>query len=229
MQPNVDETTLVVESMPMKRGIFVSFEGNEGCGKSTQIGLLEHACVQLGRTVVRVREPGGTALGEEVRHLLKHSPAGEGMCPEAEILLFGASRAELVRKVIVPALAADCVVLADRFVDSTTVYQGLGRGLPLDSVHGINALATGGLLPDLTVLLDIDVAGSRARTASRGLGDDRFEREADAFFEKVRAGYLTLAAQAPERFLVLDAVQEPATIHQAILGHLSARFHGLHT
>ena len=211
----------------MSAGVFVSFEGTEGCGKSTQIRMLDAAIAARGREVVRVREPGGTPLGEEVRNLLKHSPAGEGMCAEAELLLFAASRAQLARTLIRPALARGAFVLADRFLDSTTVYQGIARGLPADAVATINALAIGGHLPQLTILLDISVAGSRARTAGRGAQSDRIEREDDEFFERVRAGYLTVAAANPDRFIVLDATASPEHIHQAILSHLRPHAHGL--
>lgn len=144
------------------------------------------------------------------------------MSPEAEILLFSASRAQLTRTLIAPALAAGGVVIADRFVDSTTVYQGMARGLPAEAVATINRFATCGILPDLTVLLDIDVAGSRARMASRGLDTDRFEREDDAFFERVREGYLSLAASEPKRFLVIDAKGKPEEIHRKILERITA-------
>jgi dTMP kinase len=205
-------------------GLFISFEGSEGCGKSTQIVLLEEALLAGGREVLRVREPGGTPLGEEIRRLLKHSAAGEGMCAEAEILLFSASRAELTRSLILPALDAGRVVIADRFVDSTTVYQGVARGLPASAVSTVNAFATSGRLPDLTILLDLDVATSRARTDGRGLQRDRFEREDDAFFARVRQGYLELAAAEPTRFLVIDATLAPENIHRLVMdriaGHL---------
>ena len=206
-------------------GFFISFEGSEGCGKSTQIALFEEALRERGREVTRVREPGGTPLGEEIRRLLKHSAAGEGMCAEAEILLFSASRAELTRTVILPALAAGRVVVADRFVDSTTVYQGVARGLPAAAVSTVNSFATSGRLPDLTILLDLDVPTSRARTDRRGLKRDRFEREDDGFFAKVHRGYLDLAAAEPARFLVIDATRAPEEIHRLVMervdGHLS--------
>lgn len=204
-------------------GLFISFEGSEGCGKSTQIALLESALHALGREVTRVREPGGTPLGEEIRRLLKHSAAGEGMCAEAEILLFSASRAELTRSVILPALAAGQVVIADRFVDSTTVYQGVARGLPSEAVSTVNAFATSGRLPDLTILLDLDVATSRARTDGRGLKRDRLEREDDTFFSKVCQGYLDLAAAEPARFLVIDATLPPEEIHRLVMAGVEAR------
>ena len=198
-------------------GLFISFEGSEGCGKSTQIALLENALVARGREVVRVREPGGTPLGEEIRRLLKYSAAGEGMCAEAEILLFSASRAELTRSLIVPALEAGRVVIADRFVDSTTVYQGVARGLPAAAVATVNRFATSGHLPHLTILLDLDVATSRARTDGRGQQRDRFEREDDSFFAKVHQGYLDLAAAEPGRFVVIDATLTAEEIHRLVM------------
>ena len=207
-------------------GLFISFEGSEGCGKSTQIAMLETALTARGREVVRVREPGGTPLGEEIRRLLKHSAAGEGMCAEAEILLFSASRAELTRSVILPALGAGQVVIADRFVDSTTVYQGVARGLPASAVSTVNAFATSGRLPDLTILLNLDVATSRARTDGRGLKRDRFEREDDGFFAKVCQGYLDLATAEPGRFVILDATLPAEEIHRVVMGRIEPHLRG---
>jgi dTMP kinase len=212
------------------RGWFISFEGSEGCGKSTQIGLLGAVLEQRGLALKHLREPGGTPLGEEIRHLLKHSAAGEAMCAEAELFLFAASRAELSRKVIGPWLEKPGrILLADRFFDSTTVYQGLARGLDLATVRAVNALATGGIVPDLTILLDLSVDESRRRTARRGEGGDRIEREADAFFARVRDGYLAIAAAAPERFLVLNGAEPAADLHRQILQALPDRLHGFHS
>ncbi|HYF36636.1 MAG TPA: dTMP kinase, partial [Prosthecobacter sp.] len=137
-------------------GFLLSFEGSEGCGKSTQIRLLAARLRAEGQQVEVLREPGGTAVGEEIRHLLQHAQAGTGMTAEAELLLFAASRAQLVREKIRPLLAGNAFVVLDRFLDSTTVYQGVARGLPLVSVAAINELATGGTLPRLTILLDMD-------------------------------------------------------------------------
>jgi dTMP kinase len=188
------------------RGRFISFEGSEGCGKSTQLARLRARLEAEGKDVLLTREPGGTPAGERIRDLLQHDPEGEGLTPEAELLLFAASRAQLVREVILPALDAGTWVLADRFLDSTTVYQGVGRGLDLAAVSAINGFAVGDCLPDTTILLDLSVAEGRARIGARdGGAADRMEREPDSFFEKVRAGYLELAAANPERFAVLDA------------------------
>ncbi len=210
------------------RGLFLSFEGSEGCGKSTQIASLRQELQSSGHNVVVLREPGGTPLGEEIRHLLKHAVSGEGMCPESELLLFSASRAQLVRQVIAPALATPgTVVLADRFVDSTTVYQGIARGIPADTITAINRLATNGVTPDTTFLLDLDVSESRTRLAARGETPDRLEREDDGFFQLVRNGYLELARSEPRRFHVLDASSPPESVQAAIRQHLRQRFHGL--
>lgn len=210
------------------RGLFLSFEGSEGCGKSTQIAALRQELESSGHNVVVLREPGGTPLGEEIRHLLKHAASGEGMSPESELLLFSASRAQLVRQIIAPALATrGTVVLADRFVDSTTVYQGIARGIPADTIAAINRLATNGITPDATFLLDLDVSESRARLETRGETPDRLEREDDAFFQLVRNGYLELARSEPQRFHVLDATAPPESVQAAIRQHLRQRFHGL--
>ncbi len=187
------------------RGLFVSFEGTEGCGKSTQLAALAGRLRRTGREVVETREPGGTVLGEAVRRLLQHDPAGEGMVPEAEILLFEASRAQHVRETIRPALARGACVLCDRFHDSTTVYQGVARQLDPAMVSRLNEYSVGDTLPDLTILLDLDPEAGLARARQRSGGRlDRLEREAMAFFEAVRAGYRKLAKTDPARFLVLD-------------------------
>lgn len=180
-------------------GLFVTFEGGEGSGKSTQTQLLKERLEKEGCTVVALREPGGTPLGEAVRRLLLHREAE--LTAEAELLLFLAARAELVR-VIRPALDRGEIVVCDRFSDSTLAYQGYGRGLDVDEVRRLNAWATGGLVPDLTVLLDLPVDVGRKRKHAE---DDAFQRERDPFHERVRQGYLTLAKSEPERWLVLDA------------------------
>ncbi len=208
----------------MARGRFITFEGTEACGKSTQIARLRDALQAAGREVLLTREPGGTGVGERVRELLQHAPEGEGMEPEAELLLFAASRAQLVREVVGPALARGTWVLADRFLDSTTVYQGAARGLDRGAVDAINTFAVGGLLPDRTFLLDLEITESRRRLGLRDGegGGDRMEREPDAFFERVRAGYLDLAEAEPDRIRVLDATAGEGDIARRILGDLDA-------
>lgn len=185
------------------RGVLITFEGGEGCGKSTQIALLARR-LEAADLVVRVlREPGATAVGEAVRSILL-APEHDEMDPHAELLLYEAARAQLVAEVIEPALEAGEIVLLDRFYDSTTAYQGYGRGLPLDEVARLNAFATAGLVPDRTVVLDVDVATGLARAATTG-APDRLEREAVAFHERVRAGFLAIAAAERERVVVVDA------------------------
>lgn len=200
-------------------GLFISFEGSEGCGKSTQIQLLTTSLRALGRDVVVVREPGGTPIGEAIRHLLQHAPEGERMVPETELLLFAASRAQLVRETIRPALAAGSVVISDRFLDSTTVYQGVARRIPDRETGWINAFAVGGLLPDRTFLLDIDPGTAALRLGGRS--KDRIERESTAFFEAVRTGYLALASREPTRIVVLDAARPPEALASEILASVT--------
>ncbi len=197
-------------------GFLLSFEGSEGCGKSTQIRLLRERLETAGRRVEVLREPGGTEAGEQIRHLLQHAQEGAGLCAETELLLFAASRAQIVREKIRPLLAAGVFVILDRFLDSTTVYQGFARGLPLDSVRAINAFAIGGTLPDLTLLLDMDNATARERIARSGRALDRMESQPAEFFDKVRAGYLELARAEPQRIRVLQAGQSPEAVHADI-------------
>ncbi|MGE0228385.1 MAG: dTMP kinase [Dehalococcoidia bacterium] len=184
-----------------RRGRFVTLEGGEGAGKSTQIQTLAVLAREAGIEVVTCREPGGTVLGERLRAALfdlERAPE-----PLAELLVFNAARAQLVVEVIRPALEDGALVLCDRFTDSTVAYQHYGRGLPLETVEAVNRAATGGLTPDLTILYDLPPEVGRAR-GQHG-GSDYLEREALAFHERVRSGYLTLARAEPERWLVLDA------------------------
>jgi len=214
----------------MRPGVFVSFEGVDGCGKSTQIRALQDRLSALGVACETTREPGGTRLGEAVRHLLQHAPEGEGMCPETELLLFASSRAQLVRERVRPALASGLWVLADRFHDSSVVYQGAARGLGTNAVRGINEFALGGCLPDVTFILDMEVAKARARarhaTRSAGL-EDRMEAEEAPFFETVRRAYLELAEREPGRVVVVSADREAASVHADIWNTLTLRFDGL--
>ena len=189
-------------------GLFITFEGGEGCGKSTQIAALKARLEAMGKTVVQTREPGGTALGESVRSLLQHDDAGQGMSPEAELLLFAASRAQHVRELIAPAIAQGQIVLCDRFQDSTTVYQGVARAIDSKKVETINQFAIGDTKPDLTILIDLPPEIGLARVHARSDGQlDRMENEAIEFFQAVRQGYLDLAKSEPKRFLVLDGSQ----------------------
>ena len=190
----------------MDNGLFITFEGSEGCGKSTQIQSLHAQLEAAGARTLVVREPGGTSAGEEIRQLvLQHRKDDTPIAPECELLLFAASRAQLVREKIAPAISAGIHVIADRFYDSTTVYQGFGRGLDLSAIRQINDFAVGRTHPDLTFLLDLDPAEGHARAMQRSQGRlDRMESESMDFFEKVRAGYLRLAREEAPRFTVLD-------------------------
>jgi dTMP kinase len=210
----------------MKRGLFITFEGTEGSGKSTQIERLSQRLQARGRVVRVVREPGGTAIGEEIRHTLKHSQGNRAMTPEAELLLFNASRAQLVREVIDPALAAGEILLCDRFSDSTVVYQGYGRGLDLAAVRQIIGFAVGARRPDLTLLLMIPLSISERRRADRQaialagsqgeLVRDRFEEADRAFFQRVEDGYRVIAREEPDRVRVIDATQSMEEVARAI-------------
>ena len=205
-------------------GLFISFEGSEGCGKSTQIEALAARLRSDGLDVLQAREPGGTPLGEALRQLLQHDDAGNGMLPEAELLLFAAARAQIVRERLLPALEAGKVVLCDRFVDSTTVYQGVARGLNRTNVAAVNQVATGGLQPDLTILIDLpaDIGLQRARLRANGQLD-RMEQEDTEFYEAVRQGYLELAKAEPNRFLVLDGLQSIETLQAEVWNAVQPR------
>ncbi len=184
-------------------GLFITFEGNEGSGKSTQISLLTERLRSLGHTVRTLREPGGTPIGEEIRHTLKHSKDNAAMTPEAELLLMNASRAQLVREVIRPALAGGEVVLCDRFYDSTVAYQGYGRQLDLAMVKAVIDVAVGDTRPDLTLLLSVSQELSEqrrnARQSTMPFLRDRMEEADRDFFERVAAGYQEIAALEPSR------------------------------
>ena len=189
---------------------FISLEGGEAVGKSTQIERLAKRLTDAGNKVLVTREPGGTPLGESIRHLLKHAPEGRGMTPYTELMLFLASRAELVRKVIVPALDQGTWVLSDRFLDSTTVYQGAGRQLPPEIVERVNAFAVGPNVPGLTLVLDLEPEAARLRQIQRlhppGSGSfDRMEAEPLDFFERVRQGYAEVAKAHPSRVKIVSA------------------------
>ncbi len=189
-------------------GLLITFEGNEGSGKSTQIPLLAQRLRQMGFAVRALREPGGTPIGEEIRHTLKHSLDNRAMTPEAELLLMNASRAQLVREVIRPALAAGEIVLCDRFYDSTTAYQGYGRQLSLEMVRASIDLAVGDTRPALTLLLEIPPRVSRRRLHQRRTSTvpvrDRMEEADQDFFARVDQGYQAIASSEPERVRRID-------------------------
>ena len=205
-------------------GLFITFEGTEGCGKTTQIALLADRLRGTGRAVKLLREPGGTPIGEEIRHTLKHSQQNHAMTSEAELLLMSASRAQLVREIIRPALSAGEVVLCDRFYDSTTAYQGYGRGLDLKVIQAMTDFAVGGTHPDVTFLLRISSETSRARQASRQatrpVVRDRFEEADGSFFERVAKGYEAIAAAEPDRVKAIDAAGSVEMVSAAIWKHV---------
>lgn len=184
--------------------MFITFEGPEGSGKSTQIKLLTTYLQNKGWSVITTREPGGTPIGDQIRACL-HDVNNTAMTPSAELLLYSASRAQLVGELIHPALAQGQIVLCDRYADSTLAYQGYGRGLDLASLHQITHFATGGLQPDLTLLLDLDVEAGLARRQSGGEEMNRLDREAVAFHQRVRRGYFQLVQTDPHRWVVIDA------------------------
>ncbi len=212
----------------MARGRLITFEGPEGAGKSTQAAMLISKLEARGMEVLCTRAPGGTRLGEAIRGILQYDAAGEDPCPESEVLLFEASRAQLVRHVIQPALERGAWVLCDRFADSTTAYQGFGRGFPVELMETINRFAIGAAVPDMTILLDVNVTLGMQRCAKRQVGKkiqhDRIESEALEFHEKVRQGYLELARRFPERFRKVDAMRHAEPIAEDVWKLVSDAF-----
>lgn len=211
----------------MKKGLFITFEGPEGSGKSTQVKLLLKRLQSVGADVLLTREPGGTKTGEAIRAILQHDKCGEPLCDETEIFLFLAGRAQLVNNVILPAISRGSVVVCDRFVDSTVAYQGYARGLGVEQAIAMNSVATQGLMPDLTLLLDLEVDEGFRRLALRNAHNnetcDRIEKESRAFHEKVREGYLALAERWPERFRIIDAAEGQNAVEEKIWKHVSLR------
>src|SRR5688572_7057663 len=201
-------------------GRFITFEGTEGAGKSTQIKLLAERVQATGRTIRLLREPGGTPIGEEIRHTLQHSAQNALMTPEAELLLINASRAQLVREVIRPALAAGEIVVCDRFFDSTIAYQAHGRGLDIAAVESVINFAVGPTRPDLTLLLFVPLAVSEARRQQRhALGPvarDRMEEAGREFFLRVERGYRAVAESEPCRVVWIDAVQDVPAVAEVV-------------
>lgn len=202
----------------MSRGLFITFEGTEGGGKSTQIQQLAKRIEATGRTVRQLREPGGTPISEEIRHLVKHSANNAAMVPETELLLICAARAQLVREVIRPALADGEVVLCDRFYDSTTAYQGYGRQLDHVQVRAIIDFAVGDTRPDLTLFLHVPIAVSESRRQARPMehGRDRMEEAGAEFFQRVEQGFMSIAATEPQRVKVIDATRGIAEVADAV-------------
>ena len=198
----------------MVAGLFISLEGIDGVGKSTQSDLLEEFLRSAGREVVRTFEPGGTELGQEIRHLLLHRKGD--VSPRSEALLYAADRAHHVATKVRPALARGEVVITDRYLDSSVAYQGVGRALRAEDVRSISMFAVEGLLPDLTILLDLEASAAAARRNKTGEAPDRLEREKIEFFEAVRQAYLDMAASEPNRWLVVDARQSVEAMQEQI-------------
>lgn len=197
--------------------MFISFEGLDGCGKTTQAGMLAERLRAAGSEVVLTREPGGTALGEEIRALLLH---GGDVAPWAEAALYAASRAQHVEEVIRPALARGATVVCDRYLDSSVAYQGAGRGLGLERVLDLNLTAVSGLLPDVTVLIEIEPEAAAARVGDER---DRIEREDDGFRERVGDGYRLLSERFPDRYVVVDGSRTVAELAEEIDGAVRSR------
>jgi len=199
--------------MPKRKGLFITFEGGEGCGKSTQARLLRNNLERDNIPVVLTHEPGGTPLGNRIRGLLKVK-RDFNISPQAELLLFAACRAQLIKDIILPTLDTGTNVICDRFSGSTLAYQGYGRGLELELIESINRIATGGLEPDLIILLDLQPEAGLVR--KRNTGDDRFEAEDIAFHRRVRDGYLELARHDPGCWIVLEAQQPVEKLGETI-------------
>ena len=206
----------------MSRGVFITLEGGDGSGKTTQAELLREWLDGQGRTVVRTREPGGTEVGVEVREIVLHHRGD--ISPRAEALLYAADRAHHVATVVRPALEIGHVVIQDRYTDSSVAYQGAGRVLDPEEVRGLSEWATEGLRPDLTILLDLDAEAARGRLDEARTRYDRLEAEASEFHDRVRSAYLRLAQAEPDRFLVVDATRPvdeiAATIRERVAGLL---------
>ncbi len=214
----------------MQRGAFITFEGSEGCGKSTQVKRLAARLEKAGLPVLVTREPGGTAIGEKIRDLVQFAPESAAITPETELLLFVASRNQLVREVIAPALRDGLVVISDRFYDSTTVYQGAARGLNSETVAILNAFAIGDAQPDLTFVLDIDVATARTRMLRRvrpaGMRD-RMEQEPAEFYERVCLAYRELTQQHSSRMRLIDGTRSADEVERDIWRECEVKFPSL--
>jgi dTMP kinase len=210
----------------MPRLPFITFEGSEGSGKSTQVRRLAARLERSGVPHLVTREPGGTPIGETIRELLQFVSHNTSMTPETELLLFEASRSQLVREIIKPALERGLCVIADRFFDSTTVYQGAARKLDREMVEGLNAFAVGDCIPDVTFVLDIDAANAKSRM-QKPRRPDRMEQEPAEFYERVRAAYRELASHEPNRVVLINGARDPEEIENEIWKMLCGRFPAL--
>jgi dTMP kinase len=215
MMYNEDHIQENVRIEQTQRGSFITFEGIDGSGKTTQLSGIAEYLENQGKEVLKLREPGGTSIGEQIRTILL-SRGNMAMSVETELMLFAAARAQLVREVIEPALAEGKWVLCDRFMDSTTVYQGYGRQIDLQMIGQLNSIAVGRCKPDLTLLFDLSVEAAGARLAARSEKSDRLDLESKSFAERIRKGYLELASAEPSRFKVIDAERSSADIEKQI-------------
>ncbi len=210
----------------MPRLPFITFEGSEGCGKSTQVQRLAARLQKLQIPFLVTREPGGTPIGETIRELLQFAPHNSAMVPETELLLFEASRSQLVRETIKPALERGVCVIADRFFDSTTVYQGAARRLDREMVERLNAFAVGDCVPNITFVLDVDAATAESRM-QKPRRADRMEQQPAEFYERVRRGYRDLATRGPNRIVLIDGSRSADEIEREIWETLCSRFSNL--
>ncbi|HEY4273054.1 MAG TPA: dTMP kinase [Candidatus Udaeobacter sp.] len=211
----------------MSRLPFITFEGSEACGKTTQVQRLAARLDRLHVPYLITREPGGTPIGETIRELLQFAPHNSNMAPETELLLFEASRSQLVREVIKPALERDICVIADRFFDSTTVYQGAARRLDREMIACFNEFAVSDCIPDMTIVLDVDASTAESRMQHEQRKADRMEQQSPEFYERVRQGYRALAEREPDRIILIDGSQDAEMIENEIWEKVSARFPNL--
>jgi len=210
----------------MPRLPFITFEGSEGCGKTTQVQKLAERLARSGVTHLVTREPGGTPIGETIRELLQFAPHNSSMTPETELFLFEASRSQLVREIIKPALERGMCVIADRFFDSTTVYQGAARTLDRELIERLNTFAVGDCIPDVTFVLDVDAATAKSRMQGPRK-TDRMEQQPAEFYERVREGYRALAKREPSRVVLIDGSRTADEIENEIWKILASRFPNL--
>jgi dTMP kinase len=211
----------------MPRLPFITFEGSEGSGKSTQADRLAARFQRCGVPYILTREPGGTPIGESIRDLLQFAPHNSNMTPETELFLFEASRSQLMREVIEPALKRGMCVIADRFMDSTTVYQGAARKLDRNMIERLNAFAVGDCVPDITFVLDVDAATAESRMQHQPRKADRMEQQPAEFYERVRGGYRELAGNEPDRVVLVNGSRDPDEIEREIWDRLCSHFPGL--
>jgi len=211
----------------MPRLPFITFEGSEGSGKSTQADRLAARLQRCGVPYILTREPGGSPIGESIRELLQFAPHSSNMTPETELLLFEASRSQLVREVIKPALERGMCVIADRFFDSTTVYQGAARKLDHEMIERLNAFAVGGCIPNITFVLDVDAATAESRMQHAPRKADRMEQQPAEFYERAREGYRQLALNEPGRIALVNGAQSPDAIENEIWRTLCSRYPAL--